>query len=58
MANRKFLNTLKRIGKAAFTIVLVYLVFQKIDLEMVGRTVRPQKPGRRSITFTKNLYKK
>ncbi len=24
---------------------------------MVGRTVRPQKPGRRSITFTKNLYK-
>lgn len=25
---------------------------------MVGRTVRPQKPGRRSITFTKNLYKK
>ncbi len=22
---------------------------------MVGRTVRPQKPGRRSITFTKNL---
>ncbi len=24
---------------------------------MVGRTVRPQRPGRRSITFTKNLYK-
>jgi putative transposase len=24
---------------------------------MVGRIVRPQKPGRRSITFTKNLYK-
>jgi len=24
---------------------------------MLGRTVRPQKPGRRSITFTKNLRK-
>jgi len=44
MANRKFLNTLKLVGKTAFTALLVYLVFQKIDLGTVGRTLGRSKP--------------
>lgn len=45
MANRKFLNALKLAGKIVFTALLVYLVFQKIDLAVLGRTLASSEPG-------------
>ncbi|RYY52665.1 MAG: flippase-like domain-containing protein [Chitinophagaceae bacterium] len=45
MARTKYLNILKTVAKTAFTVVLVYLVFQKIDLVTVSRTIGRGNPA-------------
>ncbi|MET0636439.1 MAG: lysylphosphatidylglycerol synthase transmembrane domain-containing protein [Chitinophagaceae bacterium] len=44
MANKKFLNILKLLAKTGFTILLVYLVFQKIDMATVAKTIGQSQP--------------
>jgi len=44
MASKKFLSTFKLVAKVAFTTLLVYLVFQKIDFGKVTATIGRSEP--------------